>query len=128
MRDDGSVAELLLAWMPGGDESQERELYRAAFDVLQMTVNPALTPEERSATAETLGLDDSHRVSRPATKPPPRCSALATRYVRHCGRRHGGDQRRRRPPAWRGLALDDIQRRLDAMPDLLEHRRERTSK
>jgi hypothetical protein len=57
--DDQSVAEALLVWIPGGDEEQSNELYRASFDVLVQTVNPALTADERAQLAEQLGVTSS---------------------------------------------------------------------
>jgi hypothetical protein len=60
VRDDGAVAQVLLAWIPGGDEEASNRLYRSAFDVLVVTVNPALSPTERGDLATTLGLDAGH--------------------------------------------------------------------
>jgi hypothetical protein len=60
VRDDGAVAQVLLAWIPGGDEEASNRLYRDAFDVLVVTVNPALTAPERGELATALGLDASH--------------------------------------------------------------------
>jgi hypothetical protein len=54
--DDSSVAEVLLVWIPGGDEAASNQLYRNAFDVLLRTVNPELTADERAALGDDLGL------------------------------------------------------------------------
>ena len=54
--DDRSVAEALLVWIPGGDEASSNELYRDAFDVLLLTVNPRLTADARAQLGNELGL------------------------------------------------------------------------
>jgi hypothetical protein len=54
--DDQSVAEVLLVWIPGGDEAASNQLYRDAFDVLVRTVNPELTVDERVDLGIDLGL------------------------------------------------------------------------
>jgi hypothetical protein len=81
VRDDGSMAQILLAWIPGGDEATSTELYRGAFDVLVRTVNPALSDEERVALRDELGLD----ASRPPFPSAERATAEAfpQRYVRY---------------------------------------------
>jgi hypothetical protein len=50
------VAEVLLVWIPGGDETASNQLYRDSFDVLLRTVNPDLTPDERAQLGADLGL------------------------------------------------------------------------
>jgi hypothetical protein len=54
--DDDSVAEALLVWIPGGDETASNELYRESFDVLVRTVNPSLSADQRAQLADQLGL------------------------------------------------------------------------
>lgn len=54
--DDESVAEVLLVWIPGGDEAASNQLYRDAFDVLVRTVNPDLTVEELATLGGDLGM------------------------------------------------------------------------
>jgi hypothetical protein len=54
--DDSSVAEVLLVWIPGGDEAASNQLYRNAFDVLLRTVNPELTADEQAQLGDDLGL------------------------------------------------------------------------
>ena len=83
VRDDGGVAEVILAWIPGGDEDESARLYRNAFDVLLRTVNPALTAQDRSGIASQLGLAEG----RPPFDPGETVTADAfpqryTRYVR----------------------------------------------
>jgi hypothetical protein len=54
--DDQSVAEVLLVWIPGGDEASSNQLYRDAFDVLVRTVNGDVGADELAELAEGLGL------------------------------------------------------------------------
>ncbi len=54
--DDESVAEVLLVWIPGGDEAASNQLYRDAFDVLVRTVNPVRTAADRAELGTDLGL------------------------------------------------------------------------
>jgi hypothetical protein len=83
VREDGAVTEVLLAWIPGGDEEDSARLYRNAFDVLLRTVNPALTAQDRSGIAAQLGVTEG----RPPFDPGETLTADVfpqryTRYVR----------------------------------------------
>jgi hypothetical protein len=54
--DDNSVAEVILVWIPGGDESESSQLYRDAFEVLTRTVNPNITVDQQEQLGNGLGL------------------------------------------------------------------------
>jgi hypothetical protein len=54
--DDGSLAEAILVWIPGGDEEASNQLYRDSFDVLTITVNPSLTVDQQEQLGRGLGL------------------------------------------------------------------------
>lgn len=80
VRDDGAVAQVLLAWIPGGDESDSNRLFRDAFDVLVRTVNPSLTSAERASLASALGVDADQPPF--ASADPVTAEAFPQRYTR----------------------------------------------
>jgi hypothetical protein len=57
--DDQSLAEVILVWVPGGDEAASNQLYRNAFDVMVRTLDPSLDQAARTALAGNLGLSSS---------------------------------------------------------------------
>jgi hypothetical protein len=58
-KSDGSVAEVIEVWVPGGTEPAGSQLFRDAFDVLLRTLNPDLDQAGRVAVAAQLGVTPS---------------------------------------------------------------------
>jgi hypothetical protein len=56
---NGQVSQVILVWVPGGNQTQSNQVFRNAFNVLTKTLDATVTADEQTAATQALGLTAS---------------------------------------------------------------------